>query len=116
MAFELQYHELFSSERAIGFPMKSVFKTEQIFDFVLIFLEEYKFRTPLDLEPKILSFNLGTKETLFNENAMILLNTKDFFQLWNSDHKKKHGPCLISRISFSLRIKINCCGAKSSRI
>lgn len=78
MPFELQYHELFSSE-TIGFPMKSVFKTEQIFDFALTCLEEQKFRTPLDLEPKILSFNLGTKETLFNENAMVLLNTKDFF-------------------------------------
>lgn len=69
---ELQPHETFSSI-AIDFPMKALLKTEQPHDFALPVFEKQGTKTPLILEPTVLSFNSGTQKTLFKEHAMISL-------------------------------------------
>lgn len=73
--FELQHPEPFSP-RAMDFPMKALLKTEQPHDFALAVFEGQGNKTPLVLEPNMLSFNSGTQKTLFMEHAMITLNSE----------------------------------------
>lgn len=68
--FKLVFPEIFSCERTMGFPMKSLLQTEEALDFEKIREGEIP-KSALVLELGRLSFDPETQKTLFKEQAIV---------------------------------------------
>jgi len=91
--------------------MKTLFKTEQPFDFTLV--EEQGTKAPLVLEPSMFSFSSGTQKTLLKDRAMISMNSerRDLVpQLTDHEMKLVYSAVLVSALRTKTKVdKPKCC-------